>query len=662
MNKPVLRIINNLLSIILGACLLTSCNSGGGGGDDRPLTQSGIEQASNDCDGTCPNLNLSQQDVMLILRQSVASSQQLGVGATIAVVDRVGNVLAVYEMERAALTTKITGGRTGLVGGLEGIVVPSTLAAISKAGTAAYLSSQGNAFGTRTASFIIQENFAPLEINQPGGPLFGVQFSQASCSDVVNISPEFLGGLTTGSGLAMAGGLAGPRPMPLGLSGDPGGIPLYKNGDLVGGLGVELNGVYTIDLDPTNIDNDIEERIALSGTKNGFEIPFDRVAERIFVAGRALRLTDLSYSDLSAFPADLPELNLANLVAVAGFTQGGTVRAGAVFGEESSGVLRTNRGSLPAMTLVNDRGASRFPTRSGSAQGGAELTTAEVDAMLDSALGIASRLRAGIRRPLDSQAHVSIWVVDSEGTPLGFTRSPDAPVFGIDVALQKTRSAAFFSTADAGARLVDAGFGHYVDATKVLVGPTALTGIHAVSERTIGNMSRPFFLDGINGSPPGPLSVPALDASLSAGAPSIWSPFNTGLQLDLLLSSLTAPLLRGVIPADCAPALGGRLRNGLQIFPGAVPLYRGHTLVGAIGVSGDGIDQDDAVAFLGASRKGLDLANHREMGDPELGFNAPKEIRADQIDLNVPRTRLRYVSCPEAPFRGSNEQNVCDGL
>lgn len=41
-------------------------------------------------------------------------------------------------------------------------------------------------------------------------------------------------------------------------------------------------------------------------------------------------------------------------------------------------------------------------------------------------------------------------------------------------------------------------------------------------------------------------------------------------------------------------------RNALVTFPGGVPLYKDGKLVGAIGVSGDGVDQDEAVAFAGA--------------------------------------------------------------
>src|SRR3546814_11676749 len=64
-----------------------------------------------------------------------------------------------------------------------------------------------------------------------------------------------------------------------------------------------------------------------------------------------------------------------------------------------------------------------------------------------------SRARAQIRRPLDSRAQVTISVVDTHGAVLGIVRSPDAPIFGTDVSLQKARTAAFFSGAQAGAEL-----------------------------------------------------------------------------------------------------------------------------------------------------------------------------------------------------------------
>jgi len=42
-------------------------------------------------------------------------------------------------------------------------------------------------------------------------------------------------------------------------------------------------------------------------------------------------------------------------------------------------------------------------------------------------------------------------------------------------------------------------------------------------------------------------------------------------------------------------------RNGIVTFPGGLPLYKGGVLVGGVGVSGDGVDQDEHVAFGAAA-------------------------------------------------------------
>lgn len=654
-------------SFLATACILVSaCSSGGGGGTGGAGT--GSDSADFGCDGGCANLSLTEADVRQITAQAVAAIEALGSAGTVAVVDRVGNVLSVYRMDGAPGTAQING-QIGANGGLEGLQVPATLAAISKAGTAAFLSSQGNAFSTRTASQIVQEHFNPGERNAPGGPLFGVQFSQLICSDVTVLNPSFKGGLSSGR-KALSSGQTGPRPLPLGLSADPGGLPLYRNGDMVGGVGVEFDGLYTLDRDIRDNDDLPEERAALTATI-GFETPSERVAERITVAGRALRFSDLDYSSLDPLPESLPELKAEGFVSVPLFTDG-AVRPGAAFGDIGSGVLKSVRAGVASAILVDAGGGNRFPTRAGTAPtDGNQLTPAEVDALLDSALVTASRARAAIRRPLDTGARVSIWVVDTAGVPLGFTRSQDAPIFGIDVALQKARTAAFFSSFDAAAKLSQAqatnGFGafdDYAGRARAVIGADGLSNGKAITARAVGNLARPFFADGIDGNAPGPFSL----SFPGAGPGHSWSPFNTGMQLDLVFQRLAQPLglpgPSGSLPDSCTDSsvLGSRLRNGIQIFPGSVPLYRGTTLIGALGVSGDGIDQDDMVAFYGASRQGLDTAGHTALGDGEYGFNAPKEIRSDTIPLSVDGLTLRYVSCPEAPFSGDNDQNVCEGF
>lgn len=631
---PISNSFSKKFFILMLTLAFASCGGGGGGGG------AGTGSAASDfnCDGGCANVSLTAADVRQVVQQAVTSVQALGSAGTIAVVDRVGNVLAVYRMDGAPPTTTFNG-QIGAAGGLEGFVIPAALAAISKAGTGAYLSSQGNAFSTRTASQIVQEHFDPGERNSPGGPLFGVQFSQLLCSDIAVLS-------TSSS--------AGPHPLPVGLSADPGGFPLYRQGDLIGGVGVEFDGLYTLDRSIRDHDDLPEERAALAATI-GFETPSDRTADRIYAAGRALRFSDLNYSDLEPLPAELPELSEDNFISVPGFTSGG-IRAGVPFGEPASGIARSVRAGVAAGVLVNAAGGNRFPTRGGASQGGNELKANEVDALLDSAIYTASRARAAIRRPLDTAARVSIWVVDYLGNPLGFVRSQDAPVFGIDVALQKARTAAFFSSVDAASMLTGSGLGGYVSNARGLLGPDALANGKAVSNRAVGNMARPFFADGIDGNGPGPFSLPFP----GLGAGSTWSPLNTGLQLDLVIGRI-AQALSGSIPSSCS-AIGRRLGNGIQIFPGSVPLYRNGTLIGAVGVSGDGIDQDDMVSFYSASREGLDAIGHTDIGDAEFGFNAPKAIRSDTFPLTIDGLRLRYVSCPEGPLSGDNEQNVCEGL
>lgn len=58
----------------------------------------------------------------------------------------------------------------------------------------------------------------------------------------------------------------------------------------------------------------------------------------------------------------------------------------------------------------------------------------------------------------------------------------------------------------------------------------------------------------------------------------------------------------------------GAGQPGLIEFPGGVPLYKSGQLVGAIGVSGDGVDEDENVARAGAA-----------------GFEAPEPIRIDTV-------------------------------
>ena len=654
---------------VLAALVLTACGGGGGGSSAPSAGRAGSTPLS--CDGSCASAStaLTVAQVETVIARAVVEAQARNAKATIAVVDRVGNVLAVYVMNGASATVTVrsTQGPARIDGGLENVaVVPATLAAIAKAVTGAYLSSEGNAFSTRTASQIVQSHFNPGEVLTPGGPLFGVQFSQLPCSDV---AARFEGGAAS----------VGPKRSPLGLAADPGGFPLYLDGTPVGGVGVMADGVYGLDANQLDRDDDLDEAIALAATV-GLSAPEDRRADRITADGKTLRFSDAEVADLRGGSNTPPTLaaqgaSVGRFVAVTGYTSA-TARAGTAFGQSASGIRADNRdyAGLDAFVLVDASNAERFRPRAGSEANGA-LSAAEVQGLLRSALQVAARARAQIRRPLGTPARVSIAVVDSNGVLLGLVRSRDAPVFGIDVAVQKARAAAFFSSPRAASILqslppavyLDQGFvrlravapASYLPAVRTLLGVSSALGDGqmAFSARAIGNLARPNFPDGVDGNPPGPLSKPSGQ----------WSPFSTGLQLDLVYNAIIQHVafvagLAPDVPARCA-GIGGfdtgftaqdappLLANGIQIFPGGVPIHRGETLVGAIGVSGDGIDQDDMIAFLGVAQAGF------AAGGPQ---HPSVSRRADQLVPNG--ARLRYVSCPQAPFLDSNEQEPCRGL
>jgi uncharacterized protein GlcG (DUF336 family) len=576
--------------------------------------------------------SLSIGDVETVIAQAVAEAQRLdspetNTDAVVAVVDRVGNVLGIFEMTGAPPTITITSGR-GVTTGLEALG-PRPLtreAAISKAATAAYLSSRGNAFSTRTASQIVQENFNPGEDGRPGGPLFGVQFSQLPCGDLVRrVAPL---------------DMRGPKRLPLGFSADPGGLPLYIRGVPVGGVGVEADGIYGADASIFDRDTALEERIATAATR-GFAAPADIRADRIAVDGRYLRFAD----DERA--ADLPVPAFAtlpgSLVAAPPFTGAApAVVAGTAFLTPASGIVATTQGGLPAEALVDAMGDPAYPPVGSPLVDGP--TASEVDTLLSEALRVAERTRAQIRRPAGSKARVSISVVDRDGTILGIIRGRDAPLFGIDVSLQKARAAVFFSRPDADQALIDARttivgevvLGNYGTALEAFT--RREFGDVAFSNRALGNLARPFFPDGINSKPNGPLSRPFEE----------WSPFSTGLQLELVIDSIgqALELLPGGDPSACTSVPG--LANGIQIFPGSVLIYRGGQLVGAIGVSGDGVDQDDMVAFLGLHEAGQATGTIA---------NAARELRSDSVSIDG--VRLRYVNCPVKPFLDSSEQDAC---
>jgi len=685
LSHPLFKAAMAVLSVL---CAAPSDCGGGGGGSGTGLANNNYAVP----DQTTANLTAAQ--VQIIINQAANEAVARHAPASIAVVDRVGNVLDVVQMAGEAsagndantcpapnVCARITS-NAGVTTGLENTLFPSVLGAISKAITGAYLSSGGNAFSTRTANEIIQTHF-PLGFNGiPAGPLFGVQFSQLACSD---LNRGLTGGVPS----------AGPQHSPLGLAADPGGLPIYINGVLVGGIGVMSGTTYSVNPSVNDVDNN-DEGIALAGV-TGFGAPAAIQAQNIAVNGTNLDYVGPStvHAPVSASPPTIP----ATVVTVPGFFTAGAPQDGMRYGTPASGIFPD--ASLPAPSypagisayvLGTGGAANRFaPTSTAIPADGNAITAAEATNLVTSAITVANAARAGIRVPSSTHAQVTVSVVDLDGNILAIARTPDAPVFGADVSLQKARSAVFFSRGDSMSAFNELSsitvnptigglaippssptgtYAWYANAVSVSA-PSLFSSGTAFSEVSIGALARPFLPDGNEDEGPGPLSLPIAS----------WSVFSTGVQLDLVHFDLANLLVTGTVSAaGCGNGNGGnivrasgnnglptnskgitQIANGLQIFSGGYPVYRGGELVGGIGVSGDGIQQDALIAFLGIQGS----PDAGATGVPTLN-NAPAAIRADnpaRVALtpavgSTPFTPL-YVVCPPAPFLTSRNQSPC---
>ncbi|HTW50595.1 MAG TPA: hypothetical protein VME45_01720 [Stellaceae bacterium] len=637
------------------------------------------------------NTYLTESDVNTIMLQAVHEANARGKPATIVVIDRVGNVLAATQMPGAPTVATVTSNRGIPAGqGLEGASVPTQYEAIAKAFTAAYFSSNNNAFTTRTGNQIIQEHFNPGIPGDPSGPLFGVQFSQLECSDVSRVASAIPG--TTSPG---------PHRSPLGFGADAGGIPLFKNGSIeVGAIGVMSSSTYSLNPSFLNQATDDDEVIAFAG-QTGYAPPPAIEADNISVGGNTL---DYIYATPADFAAPVSATGTFTPLVIPGYyagpAPGHTAVAGTIFGapDGSSGFVLDGTfgpplysGATSAVWVYTDGTKVRFPPTNGLNGNGVQpITAAEAAQLVVAGLNVAAQSRSAIRVPINTPAQLTVTVVDYDGNILATARGSDTLVDSADVTPQKARSSVFFSRTDAASKISSltgsptapsssptGQFSYYINQAQTFFNnPNAFADGVAFSTTGLGTVARPFYPDGIDGSPagtlnpstvspPGPLSLPYRMPLTSSGTPD-WSLFNTGLQLDLvkqdILDGITTDASFAVPPPPqgCAgrngnglpPASGGKtqLANGLETFLGGFPIYRGNVLVGAISGSGDGGQQDDLIPYL-ALQPGY--------GGPSTLNAAPSAIRDDQLNPQG-EGYLRYANCPTTPFLNSSSQAACD--
>jgi len=456
--------------------------------------------------------------------QSVAqnAAQSVDAAITIAVTDRAGNVLAVYKKPGSPATST----------GNFGVSVDTADLAVSLARTGSFFSNDQAPLSSRTVRFISGIHFPPGISNASSAALYGIENTNRGCSFNVTYLPGQAlppsRSLNGGVGLGIATGKADlldsdPNAV------NPGGVPLFKGGHLVGGVGV------------AGAAPAVAEFAAFSGATGAGFGASPAAPGVVIIDGVAL-----------------PFVNQT--------TRPPGVSAGSANGSFTVGP-QASAGPPPEGDLIAQKA-------------GKNLTAAEVKQIVDNAVATANLTRAVIRLPDGSRAKMAIAVSDLDGTLLALYRMPDATVFSVDVAAAKARNMVYFSS-NAGA--------------------TDLPGVPggtAVTNRTIGFAAQPLYPSGIDASTPGP--------------------FYNLYQFDV-----AHPCTQGSQAANPN-------QTGIVFFPGSLPLYKNGTLVGGLGISGDGVDQDDYVAAGGAA-----------------GFEAPSNIRADQVTLRD--VRLPYLKFPRNP-------------
>jgi uncharacterized protein GlcG (DUF336 family) len=528
---------------------------------------------------------LSAADATAVVRAAVTSLNDPTLA--VAVVDRSGQILAAYGRPQA------------------GAHAPDE--AVSLARTGAFFSNDHAPLSSRTVRFISGIHFPPDVRNAGNAALYGIENTNRGCSigtqdaaftalprprairgtvttppggEVLPCGPaDSRGcspGITTGkANLADTGGFDATV--------NPGGTPLYRNGRLLGGVGVA--GV---------------------------------TAERAdFAAVTAAAGSGTGIAPVQSFPADLPSPGAVFIEGIRlpffrGCLTVQCVRdavtnqrpAGSAPGTESPAdyLVRPRDGqSAPEQYLFGPRGSSR--------PGG--LSANEVVRIIEQAVTTAASARAVIRLPSGQTTRMVIAVSDQDGEFLAVYRMPDAPVFSVDVSMTKARNAYYFSTREGYDVLRGFVTSSTADHYSWEPDPPAGKG-WAITNRTLSFAGQPLFPPGID------LDKPA--------TPGPW--------FDLFTYDTLNPCTEGP-----GPSRGGNRsfqnQSGIVWFPGSAPLYRNGELLGGIGVSGDGVEQDDYVTAGAVA-----------------GFEPPAELRVDRSSIRTGRgdlVRLPYAKFPRNP-------------
>lgn len=542
--------------LVLGSLVLITAHALGGGVKELPPMGMRPPQTTL----------LTAEDVRLLIGRAVRAVNEPAL--IVAVTDRGGRILGLFRTRAAP---------DQVVGNFSRTVRAEDWA-IALARTGAFFSNNQAPLSSRTVRFISGIHFPPGIAFTPNAALYGIENTNRGCPldpeiEAVLPLPKSLAGMMEnlpctstderGCGPGIATGkadLADTVPYPDAVDG--GGLPIFKNGRVVGGIGVVAG--------PRGEKKALAEAIAFSAIcpppflASILPLPVPGV---IFLDGIRLPFARIGGQEVPPVPADF--------------------RCPSLMTSDVSDFPRADEGRF----LVEPRPGQDVPEGWLVApRDGRLLSRDDVQRIVVQAVTTANRTRAAIRLPEGSRARFVIAVGDLDGRMLGVFRMPDATVFSIDVAVTKARNLVYFSSPQ-----------------RVLEDLPGVPPGTAVTNRTINFGSQPLYPAGI-GPGRGPFD------------PSLAGPFFELYQFDV-----SHPCRQGRQPVNDH-------QSGIVFFAGSVPLYKNGQLAGGLGISGDGVEQDDYVAAAGAA-----------------GFEAPPTIRADHIILRG--SRLPYLKFPRNPER-----------
>jgi uncharacterized protein GlcG (DUF336 family) len=602
---------------------------------------------------TSPPVVLEPAQVSILLeRAAAASASDDGI---VAVVDRNGTILGVRV--EGNVSPAVTGNPTTLTFAIDG--------AVALARTAAFFANNTAPLTSRTVQFLSQSTITQREVdsnpdftdpnlpqygpgfvapvglgghfppginNTPSVDLFEIEHTNRDSLIVpgpsgikgspgtimlpnrFNVPSQYIPpgqGIPAPESYGFVSGLL-PNAQARGIGTLPGGIPIYLDGQLVGGIGVffpgttgyasEENSSLSATFDPRKPDRSLEaefDAFAAVGGSAAAGAPIGTIGGIDPVPGISLPFGRIDLAGIT-----LP-------IVGPGGDQGPTnlINAAQQFGP---GQGNPNSGVNEPVDRMGDTLLAGKPVPDGwlvTPHDGVGITAAQVTQIIDQGIAQAEKTRAQIRFPTGQTTELVFAVADSTGEILGLYRMPDATFFSIGVAVAKARNVAYY------------------DNPNLLQPIDQLPGIPAgvaFTNRTFRYLAQPRYPEGIDGDPPGAFSIlndPGINPTngLDMGPPLPASDYQSVLGHDSFFpdSNFHDPFN----PAN---------QSGIVFFPGSSGVYVNSIIVGGFGVSGDGVLQDDLATQAGIT-----------------GFGPPDPLRADQFFFRG--VRLPYANFPRNP-------------